>query len=150
MVNKSKKPGLTLMVGLPLSGKSTYCRDHRLEKDWVIVNPDSYRLALHRQLFLPEREKEVWAAVDLSIKGLLISGQNVVLDATNVTAKTRDKYRKIARDLGFNFQCYIVDTPLSVCIERNARINRMSEDVIQGMHKRADFNEKLEEDMFYV
>lgn len=84
------KPTLTLTVGLPRSGKSTWAK----ASGYPVVNPDSIRLVLHGQPFLPEREPEVWRLTRLMVEALFQAGhQTVVLDATNVTRKRRDAWR---------------------------------------------------------
>lgn len=80
---------LVLMVGLPRSGKSTVCRKMGIP----IVNPDSIRLALHGQRFLPEAEPMVWTLAKYMVAALFEAGHDaVVLDATNTTVKRREEW----------------------------------------------------------
>lgn len=84
------RPRLTVMVGLPRSGKSTLARASGLP----IVNPDSIRLALHGQAFNPAAEPMVWTLARYMVEALFYAGhQHVVLDATNVTRRRRAAWR---------------------------------------------------------
>lgn len=81
---------LLLTVGLPRSGKSTWAKQQNIP----IVNPDSIRLALHGQRFLPEAEPMVWAMAKYMVKSLFFAGHDaVILDATNITKQRRDEWK---------------------------------------------------------
>jgi len=83
-------PTLILAVGLPQSGKSTWCR----QQGHPIVNPDSIRLAMHGKPFIAEAESFVWAVAKCMVKALFLAGhETVVLDATNTTRKRRDEWK---------------------------------------------------------
>ena len=83
-------PTLLMTVGLPQSGKSTWCR----QQQCPIVNPDSIRLALHGKPFIPEAEAFVWAVAKCMVKALFLAGhETVVVDATNTTRKRRDEWK---------------------------------------------------------
>jgi predicted kinase len=103
---------LFLLIGLPRSGKSTIVREMG---DAPIVNPDSIRLALHGQRFVPSAEPFVWAIAQTMVKALFEAGHpKVYLDATNITKKRRkmwitDEWETVA---------VWVDTTVSQCFER--------------------------------
>lgn len=81
---------LMMTIGLPRSGKSTWAKQQNIP----IVNPDSIRLALHGQRFLPEAEQMVWAMAKYMVKSLFLAGHNtVILDATNITKSRRDEWK---------------------------------------------------------
>lgn len=99
-----------------------------------VVNPDSFRLALHGQPFIQSAEEAVWSAVTLAVRAALLQGETVVLDSTNLRAKDRAKWRM--PDLVIEY--VLVPTPAHTCIERAgdnepliAAIKRMSEAGIQ-------------------
>ena len=82
---------LHITVGLPQSGKSTWCKR---EGHLPVVNPDSIRLALHGMPFISEAEPFVWAIAKVMVKALFLAGHNnVIVDATNTTKKARDKWK---------------------------------------------------------
>lgn len=126
-------PRLALMVGLPRSGKSTYARALQ-ETGWVRVEPDAFRLALHGNAFHPPAEGIVWAAAELAVRALLVSGHAVVIDATNTTRHRRSGWLRIARDLSVPAEAFVMDTPLRECLERNEwRRHRVPPDVMERM-----------------
>jgi len=84
--DKMRGKTLTLTVGLPRSGKSTWARRAGVP----IVNPDSIRLALHGQRYAPAAEPMVWAIAKYMVHSLFLAGHDhVVVDATNTTEKRR-------------------------------------------------------------
>ena len=102
---------LFVTVGLPRSGKTTLCRE-LLEQGFAIVNPDSFRLAIHGQRFVTSAEPFVWAAVYAAVDALLLAGCKVVVDGTHVTEKRRQPWR----ERGAEF--ILVPTSKEECIRR--------------------------------
>ena len=95
-----------IMVGLPRSGKSTYAAKLSVEFNAPIVNPDSVRLALHGQAFIPTAEQMVWAIVDYMIKSLLMCHDHVILDATNTVVERREHFINMADTaIGYRMLC---------------------------------------------
>jgi predicted kinase len=81
---------LVCLVGLPRSGKTTHATYLRKVHGAAVVNPDSFRLALHGRRYCQEAESFVWAAVWLAVRALFLAGHDlIVLDATNVSRKRR-------------------------------------------------------------
>lgn len=80
---------LQMTVGLPLSGKTTYAKS----TGYPIVCPDAIRLALHGERFIGNAEPMVWAIAKYMVAALFEAGHDdVVLDATNTTAKRRAEW----------------------------------------------------------
>ena len=100
-----------MTVGLPRSGKSTWAK----QQNTPIVNPDSIRLALHGQRFLPDAEAMVWTMAKYMVKSLFLAGHNtVILDATNITKQRRDEWK--SKDW---LRCFVeIDTSAEECLER--------------------------------
>ncbi len=102
---------LKMTVGLPRSGKSTWAKQQNIP----IVNPDSIRLALHGQRFLPEAESMVWAIAKYMVKSLFLAGHNtVILDATNITKSRRDAWK--SKDWVRSF--VVFDVSKEECLKR--------------------------------
>lgn len=81
---------LIMTVGLPRSGKSTWARKQGIP----IVNPDSIRLALYGEFFIEEAESMIWCIAEYMVKALFLAGHDkVILDATNLTRKSRDLWK---------------------------------------------------------
>lgn len=112
-------PTLTVLVGLPRSGKSTYAKQLRARTGAVIVNPDTVRLALHGKKFEPLAEDTVWANVRLMVRSLLMLDHDVIADATNVTAIRRKEWTPPAGLCGdLRIEYHEVLTDRMVCVER--------------------------------
>lgn len=108
---------LILTVGLPRSGKTTWAKQQGLP----IVNPDSIRLALHGQRFIPAAEPMVWALAKYMVCSLFLAGHaRVILDATNTTDKRRQEWYAEALAHGYTVSLQIIDTPAEVCLARAA------------------------------
>jgi predicted kinase len=104
---------LTVLVGLPRSGKSTWAREQGLP----IVCPDAVRLAVHGERFLAKPEPLVWVIVHIMVEALFIAGSNeIIIDATNVNAKSRDQWAKKFPDAVVHFETFL--TSPKVCKER--------------------------------
>lgn len=114
----SGKPRLAIMCGLPKSGKSTYARGLQ-EAGWVRVCPDDIRRALHGRGHHRPAEPLVWANAQLSVRGLLVGGHAVVVDATNTTRERRAPWLEIAHEIEVPLVAFVLQTPVEVCHERN-------------------------------
>lgn len=102
---------LTLTVGLPRSGKSTWSRDQGVP----VVNADSIRLALYEHAFIKSAEGMVWAIAEIMVKALFISGHShVILDTTNCTKYRREKWKSSLWTRHYQ----VFSTPKEVCLQR--------------------------------
>ena len=132
---------LYVLVGLPRSGKSTWVKENA---GGPIVNPDSIRLAMHGQRYIPEAEPFIWAVAPLMVKSLFLAGhQYVYIDATNTTAKRRSMW------ISSNWvsKACMIDTPIDVCIERAK--SEGDEEIIPVIERMAkNFEEITEEEGF--
>lgn len=106
---------LTLMVGLPRSGKTT--KAFELSKHWFapIVNPDSIRLALHGDAYIQSAEPYVWAIAKTMVSALFLAGHDrVIFDACNNTVKRRLEWKSKEWKRDY----HIVGTSADVCLDR--------------------------------
>jgi predicted kinase len=86
-----------LLAGLPGSGKSTIARQMKEEREIFVVSPDMIRLALNAGIYprddqqgdYAKLEPIVWKLVEDAVGYLLGTGQNLALDATNLTKSGR-------------------------------------------------------------
>jgi predicted kinase len=124
---------LAIMCGLPRSGKTT--RAMRLEREgWVRVCPDTIRLTLTGRPFVEEAEPRVWAETRDRASRLLQGGRMVLIDATNLTKRSRRTWRALAEQFGLILDIYLVETPLEVCLERNTGTGAVPEEVLCKMN----------------
>lgn len=129
-------PTLHYTVGLPASGKTTWARQHVAKHRTTIrVNRDDLRLMLHEGRFSKGNEKAVTEAQHAMIAAALAAGRDVVVDDTNLNARTVAKLEGLARDHQAELvKVDFTDVPLRDCIARDAKRNRsVGEDVIRQM-----------------
>ncbi len=108
-----KKGSLYYLIGLPRSGKSTFCNNWIAEKpNRIVLNADNFRLALHTKGYIHESEDMVNTVIFYSVKALLLSGYEVLVDDTHTRLESRYRWDRIGGK-----QIYI-DTPLEICLSR--------------------------------
>ena len=112
---------LTMMMGVPGSGKSTYAK--RLKDDrTVIVCKDSIREMLGGEyVFSKELEPLVHELADHSIMQSLCYGFNVIIDETHITKERRMKVLDLVELMGVDVDVVWVATDKDVAYERRAK-----------------------------
>lgn len=112
------KPTLTVMCGIQGSGKSTFAlraaelEEYDNEYDTAILSSDSIRI-IHPEF----TNEQVFSTLYKRMNTLLKENKNVILDATNVTHKSR-KHLLSQVKVDCYKRCIIVNTPIEVCRER--------------------------------
>jgi len=117
-----EQPSLTLLAGLPASGKSTIAK--RLARlGAIIISLDAIRAELG-DVTDQSRNTDVVAIAQMRVEAALLSGQWVVLDATNLRRAWRQRWERLAAELQVPIRIHWVHTPLLVCLWRNWRRDR--------------------------
>lgn len=114
-------PLLTIMVGLQGSGKSTKAKEIANIDNAIILSSDEYR-KMH-----PEWNNEsVFKNLYLDMNKYLRENKDVIIDATNVTIKSR---KKIFDNLKVNCikKCLIINTPFDICKQRVIERNKTNQ-----------------------
>jgi len=124
---------IILMVGIPLSGKSTLSRQIRKDYGHVIICPDNVRLAIHGNQFIQTAEPFVWAVVETMVRTMLLQDEKIIIDATNTHFSARSKWIRLAKEMKKSIVACVFQTPYSECIERNKKIKRLDQSVIDRM-----------------
>src|SRR4051812_46595519 len=137
-------PTVTIMQGLPASGKTTAALELVRASDGRIrrVNLDALRLMLddndgsirrgrdHEDVVLATQDAAICAAVD--------AGFDVVVDNTHLVARLPNRYKRLlaSRDVEFAvIGCTAV--PVEECVRRDAeRDGAVGEQLIRAMHAR--------------
>ena len=120
---------LICTVGLPRSGKSTWS----MKQGVPVVNPDSIRLALYNQAWIGSAESMIWTIAEYMVKSLFITGhKTVILDATNLTDKTR--FRWLIPEWTIRFKLFKASK--KTCIQRAKKDSRL--DLIPVIEMMAD------------
>lgn len=134
---------LTLTCGLPGSGKTTWAK---AQPDAMRVNRDALRKMLGpdpcpwHDPIRREPLEELVTVVQLDIvRALLVRGQHVIVDDTNLSHDHYYKLLDLADDeLSVDWEFVdFTDVPLETCIERDAARpegERVGEDTIRRMH----------------
>ena len=126
---------ITMMIGIPGSGKTTYAKDF-LKGEYI--SPDAIRKELYGDISIQGNPVVVFALVSTRIRAALTEGKNVVYDATNTNAyrkATVDEFREYgATEVNGIF----MNTPFEVCMERNLnrndRLEPVPADVMERMY----------------
>ncbi len=106
-----------IMVGLPMSGKTTEVKKLIEEYGGAVVNPDAVRLAMHGQAYVQDSEDFVWATVRCMVRALYLSGHGlVIIDACNTSKKRRDAWRYLVKDVEISF--IVIKEDVDVCLSR--------------------------------
>ena len=100
---------LTILIGLPRSGKSTWIKQNAgnavvVSNDWI------------RENILGTHYSNLTDAV---LRVVLGQGKDAILDGVNHTKAVRSFYVKLAREYGAKIHMVIIGTPLEVCLKRN-------------------------------
>lgn len=111
-------PILYTLVGLPASGKSTFCKSH---PECVYISSDAIRAELYGNEATQGNANDVFAIVHERIDHYLALGYNVIFDATNTTRKIR---RRALAHKAYHIAVYF-DIPVFVCKARNAKRDRV-------------------------
>lgn len=117
-------PVLILMCGLPGSGKTTIA--HNLFSGYSIISSDDVRKELYGSESVQKDHSKVFSIVNSRAHKLLMSGHNVVIDATHIKRKDRASSLACAKGcLNVNRVIVCVDTPVDECIRRNNNRERI-------------------------
>src|SRR5690349_5960527 len=128
---------LLITRGLPASGKTTFAR--KLQPDVVRVNRDDLRRMLHgRPLFTQRAEAQITQAQRAAVEALLRARGSVIVDDTNLRAKTVREWAEMAARHNASFEVHdFTDVPVDECVRRDVdrpEDVRVGEDAIRRMH----------------
>lgn len=129
---------LYTMVGIPGSGKSTIANQI---PNAIVISSDAIRKELYGAEEIQGNGKQVFDLVYKRIGEELTKGNDVVFDATNLTPRARNAVFRFPAERIAVF----VNTPLDVCLERNAvRERKVPEEVIYRMYDNLIYPSKTE------
>ena len=127
---------LTLLVGIPGSGKTTYANKHK-DKNEVILSSDLIRKELFGSEYSQENNELVFDTLYSRARENLINGTNVIIDATNINSYYRHATLKHFEDLDIERVAIVFEVPKNVCVKRDSKRSRtVGEKVIDKMISR--------------
>lgn len=111
---------LTLMCGIPGSGKSTYAKKYMKESNSYYISRDNIRFEMIKdEESYFSHENEVFDTFVSLTNKFLKEGKNVIADATFINKASRKKFlTKVIQPSSLDI--IVLNTPLNVCLERNA------------------------------
>lgn len=117
---ETKKPCLTLIIGLPGVGKSTVAQLITENRKATIINSDEVRRELFpkSRTYSPKETQLVIKETEKRVKELLKKGEDVILDALFTKQGPRDFYKNLAVVLGANFRVIFVSADEGIVEER--------------------------------
>lgn len=106
-----------MLVGMPGSGKSTLAQQF-VHKGYSLLSPDGIRneLDIHGE----DKTQDILQITEDRLLECLRKHQNIIFDSTNLTISRRRRFLSLVKDFDYHKVCYVLNTPLSVCKERNA------------------------------
>lgn len=126
-----------MLKGLPASGKSTHAKE-LVKTGYKRVNKDDLRVMIDNGKWSQNSEKRIVEAQTAIVESYLAGNCNVVVDDTNFHQPHEARWRALAEKYKAVFEVKFFDTPLELCIERDATRGEKSvgEKVIRDMHKK--------------
>jgi predicted kinase len=113
------EPSFIAVSGLPGTGKSYFCHKLVERLPLVVLESDALRKELFPQpCYSPEESARLFRALHLLIEGLLKRGISLILDATNLSERFRERLYNIADRLGVRLILVRVEAPPEVVYER--------------------------------
>ena len=118
------KPNLYVMIGIPGSGKSYKAAEISKQEKAIVHSSDAIRAELYGDASIQSDPKKVFGILNYRVRRTLESGRNCILDAMNLNAHGRRQLVKKYSHLA-NIIAVEINTPLDVCLSRNASRDRV-------------------------
>lgn len=110
---------LTLMQGLPASGKSTRAAEIHTSANTIRINRDLLRTMLHFDKWTGKNESLTRDAARVLATHFLQAGINVIIDDTNLNPSIVQSWKDLAKEFATKFEYQRMDTPYEECLKRD-------------------------------
>lgn len=151
ILEKSYSCTCYMLVGLPGSGKSTWCKEE--QPKLPVVSRDIIRAELgytkdadEKAVLTFQQEQEVTAKEKEKMEKYAKDGQDFIMDDTNLKKKYRAQNIEFLKSIGCKVIGVWFDTPLDVCINR--RDGQIEPDVMKDINSKMAKPEPEEFDEF--
>lgn len=126
---------MTIMKGLPASGKSTKAKELISDGNTVRINKDLLRNMLHFDKFTGKNEEKTQHAAKVLAEYFLSHGTNVIIDDTNLNPNTVQAWKDLAKTNNAKIEYVdLTDVPVDECTARDAaRDKKVGKTVIEKM-----------------
>lgn len=115
---------LTLMVGLPGSGKSTYTKT-KIDARTKILASDAIRKELYGFEEDQDHNDEVFNTLYSRARNFLSQGKDVLIDATNSSIENRKKALSHFEDLKIRRRAIVIENSVETCIKQDSLRRRV-------------------------
>ena len=113
------EPALIVVSGLPGTGKSYFCNKLAERLPFIILESDVLRKILFASpAYTPEESSCLFQAIHRLIEELLKRGTSLILDATNLSERYRERLYNIAERLNVKLILVRVEAPADLVRER--------------------------------
>lgn len=134
----TQRPLLTVLVGLPASGKTTLARKMVAASHGrtIRVNRDDLRAMMFAEKWSMKREELVSSTEEHAVIGALQMGCNVVVDSTNLSPQRQSEWARLATRVGADIKLTRPQANVQECVLRDhQRVpeNRVGPAVIYNM-----------------
>lgn len=129
---------LIMLVGLPASGKTTVANEYK-ERGYKVFSYSEIRTELFGKSNTQNDTEPVFKVMHSRIRASLLSGDNVVYDATNINARRREAFLNEIRMFDCHKHCVFMAVPYSTCVIKNQkRADRFPFSAMERMRKSFD------------
>ena len=113
------EPVLIVVSGLPGTGKSYFCKNLAERLPFLILESDALRKVLFSlPTYTAQESSRLFQAIHRLIEGLLKRGISLILDATNLSERYRERLYNIADHLNARLILVRVEAPPDLVRER--------------------------------